>query len=297
MDQNQSSGGSQGGSQDRPQGDSSSSTPGGGSQQQQPYQPPSYGAGQENQQPDYGQTRDIGQGQTQGGQSGYTQPPQQETYAPTPQAQGQYQPQPQQPQYGQGQQGQQQYGQPLQGQYQPPPGQQAQYPPGQYPQQYGQPVQPAPAKKGGMPAWAWVLIGILGAILLLCGALYFFVVNTVNQAGTAITSSLDTFGAGLSFVTFDVAMSTGSYDTAHAVLNDDIGNQYSIDELQSRWEALGGVGEVTTNTGEPVADGNRTRIPWTISNGSDTYKVDVYMQQVDNEWKIVDAQPELIPAP
>jgi hypothetical protein len=184
--------------------------------------------------------------------------------------------------------------------YQQYPQQQQQYPPQGYQQPY--PVAPTPAKKGGVPAIVWIL-GSIALVIVLCVV---GVMVMLNALGNGLVGAVNTAGALVTATEFSTAMSTGSYDTAHDLLSGDLASRYSEATLQSKWEALVGADNtftVNSDFGTPRTDGNRTVVPWTIEgqNGK-TYKVDLYFSQIsgssnDSVLQIVDAKPDLIPAP
>ncbi len=225
------------------------------------------------------------------------QPPQSSAQVPSQggyQQQGSYAPPPQ----GYPQQ-QQQQGYPQQQQGYPP---QQGYPQQQgYPPQYqqGYPVAP-PVKKSGVPAWVWIIGGIL-LFFAIC-IIGFFVI--IGGAVKGITGVVDVAGAAAFATKFDTDLSSGSWQAAHNDLGGDLANNYSASKLQSKWQALVGTGTTSGLSGEigqPRDSGNNTIIPWTItgSNGK-TYSVDLYVQKLSSSadsLKIVDAKPDLIPSP
>ncbi len=194
-----------------------------------------------------------------------------------------------------------------QGGYAPPPQsypqQQQGYPQQQqgYPPQYqqGYPVAP-PVKKSGVPAWVWIIGGIL-LFFAIC-IIGFFVI--IGGAVKGITGVVDVAGAAAFATKFDTDLSSGSWQAAHNDLGGDLANRYSASTLQSKWQALVGTGTTSGLSGEigqPRDSGNNTIIPWTItgSNGK-TYNVDLYVQKLSSSadsLKIVDAKPDLIPSP
>ncbi|HST04724.1 MAG TPA: hypothetical protein VLQ48_08310 [Chloroflexia bacterium] len=223
----------------------------------------------------------------------------------TPPQQAQAQPEvPQQPQQPYAQvPSQGGYPQQQQGGYAPPPQgypQQQGYPPQQgYPQQpYQQyPVAP-PVKKSGVPAWVWIVGGIVLFFVLCFVALY----ALVFSVGKGITSVVNVVGAAAYAETFSTDMASGNYQGAHDTLGSNLANRYSVNTLQSKWEALVGANTFDSGTmGSPRTSGDNVIIPWTINgaNGK-TYNVDLYVSNVSSSadsLKIVDAKPDLIPSP
>jgi hypothetical protein len=248
------------------------------------------------------------------------------SYAPPAQPpQGGYAPPPGAPPPGYGQAPQTPppgYGQmPPQGGYAPPPGappqgygqptQQMGQPYGGYPQQQpGAPVyaqQPypaapqAPAKKGGVPGIVWVLGGIFVGIILCVVIVMVAVGAFVNSASKAITDLADTAVPALNAVSFTTSLQTGDWKTARSLLSNDTANRWSEDQLRDRWQAINGeatFGASNSDTGTPVVSGNRVTVPWSFTgaNGND-YKVDLIFGGASEDYKIVDAKPDLIPQP
>jgi hypothetical protein len=250
--------------------------------------PPSASYGTQPQQPQY----DYGQ-PTQQAPPNYGQMPPQGGYAPP---QGGYMP----PQGAPPQGG---YPQPTQPMGQQPPGGYAQYPGAQ---PYGQtPYPPAQAQaapaKGGVPAIVWILGGVLLTIVLCVVAVF----AIVAALGNAVVSAVNTGGALATATKFSTFMSSGSYQSARDLLSGDIANRYTAATLESKWVALVGedsVFSVNADLGTPRQDGNRVIVPWTIEgqNGKQ-YQVDLYISSLtpssDAVLQIVDAKPDLIPAP
>jgi hypothetical protein len=195
------------------------------------------------------------------------------------------------------------YPQPTQPMGQQPPGGYAQYPGAQ---PYGQaPYPPAQAQaapaKGGVPAIVWILGGVLLTIVLCVVAVF----AIVAALGNAAVGGLNSVGSLAVATTFTTSMSAGDYAGARDLLSGDLANRYTEATLESRWIAL--VGEdntfnVNSDLGTPRQDGNRTVVPWTIEGqNGEQYKVDLYFTSLsassDSVLRIVDAKPDLIPAP
>jgi hypothetical protein len=206
-------------------------------------------------------------------------------------------------------------GYPQQGGYAPPPQgyPQQQYPPQQqgyppqqgypqqgYPPQYqqGYPVAP-PAKKSGLPAWAWIIGGIV-LFFAICIIGFFVVIGGVLKAGSGI---LNVAGAVAYAETFSQDLSSGDFQSAHDTLGSDLANRYSVNTLQTKWQALVGKGNSfgIGKIGSPRTSGDNVIVPWTIkgTNGK-SYNVDLYISNLSSSkdsLKIVDAKPDLIPSP
>ncbi|MEO8285437.1 MAG: hypothetical protein ABI670_03260 [Chloroflexota bacterium] len=226
-------------------------------------------------------------------QGGYQQP-QQQPYQPGQYTQQQGYPQGQYPPQGQYQQPQ---GAPPPGYNPPPQG----YPPAGYQQSaYAQPPAAA-AKKSGVPVFVWVILAVLGVFALLCGGIFWAVASFTNSAGKLVTTGLSTGVAGLTAVGFTTAMQLGEYETAHSYLAGDLANNYTTAKLKQKWEALGGDGgtfDINERLGEPVSNGDRTTIVWTVTPpGKSAVSIELTMDSEKGDWKIIDAKPDLIPNP
>ena len=169
--------------------------------------------------------------------------------------------------------------------------------------QYQQPYPPqsqtvVTQKKGGLPGWAMVLIGLFVAVLLMCGLLYWFVVRAVDEGTKAITNAGDQIGATFTAASFDIALSANSYESAHDLLGGDLANRYSAADLQEKWEALSADGFVSTDMSDVKMSGGRPQVVWSLTPSGGTKKdVTLTFQQSGDDWKIVDASPDLIPSP
>jgi hypothetical protein len=213
--------------------------------------------------------------------------------------------------------------QPSQGGYQPqggyaPPPQgypQQQYPPQQqgyppqqgYPQQQGYPPQyqqgypvAPPVKKSGVPAWVWIIGGIL-LFFAIC-IIGFFVI--IGGAVKGLSGVVNVAGAAAFATKFDTDLSAGNWQAAHNDLGGSLATRYSASTLQSKWQALMGTDNtagVSGEIGQPRDTSDSTIIPWTITgaNGK-SYTIDLYVQKLNSSsdsLKIVDAKPDLIPSP
>lgn len=143
-----------------------------------------------------------------------------------------------------------------------------------------------------------VLIGLFVVILLMCGLVYWFVVKAVDEGTKAITNAGDQIGATLTAASFDISLSANSYESAHDLLGGDLANRYSAADIQQKWEALSADGFVTTDISDVKMSGGRPQVVWSLTPSGGTKKeVTLTMQQSGNDWKIVDASPDLIPSP
>jgi hypothetical protein len=281
----------------------SSSTPPGGSSPEQPGSPPWTPPSAP---PTPPSGYDVSGGSARVEQPSYGPPPGQQ-YAPPPQG---YPQQPQQPPQGAPTQP---YGPPPQG-YPPQPGayqqpgyQQPQYapppqgyPPAGYQQPYAHAQAPVVVNKSGprIPIWLSVTIGILVVFVLVCGGIVVATGMLVNSAGNAITSGLSTAAAGITAVGFTTDMEFGNYDEAYSYLGGNLAKNYSAATLKQKWEALAGNGTINTHLGDPKASGNQTKINWVITPpGKSSVTIELTMDEANNDWKIVDAKPNLIPNP
>lgn len=241
---------------------------------------------------------------------GYPQP-QQQGYAP-PQQGG---PPPGYPPQGY-QQGYQQQGYPPQGYpqgtpppgYAPPPGQ----PPGGYSRPgYTQEYGPQP-KKRGMPVWGWVLIGVGGLAVVMCGLMIAFltylgaqVSSQVNSTFTRIGSAIEVGGLVQTGIVYDFYdnMQIRDYEAAHDLLGGDLAGKYTVDDLRARWEALEETaGTVTADFPYTEAVGSQNTTEESIveeltSEQGETYTIKLKVETSGSTWKITQADPDLIPSP
>jgi hypothetical protein len=143
-----------------------------------------------------------------------------------------------------------------------------------------------------------VILGIVGVLVIGCILFFVAIGLLVNRAGQAIEETGNTINAGVTFTSFDIAMATGNYEDAHSYLGGELADRYTPQELQRRWEALGGGTTPTTTTSEPTMSGNAVTLTWTITpeNGS-SRNVAITLEQVGSDWKITRADPDLIPQP
>ena len=91
-------------------------------------------------------------------------------------------------------------------------------PPPGFQQPYGQMQAPVVVKKSGVPVFVWVLGGILVFIIACSAIAYFTIFATINSAGNALKDVGSTLGVVATTNAFDLAMSTGDYETAHSYL-------------------------------------------------------------------------------
>jgi hypothetical protein len=199
-----------------------------------------------------------------------------------------------------------------QGGYAPPPQgypqQQQGYPPQQgYPQQQGYPAQyqqgypvAPPVKKSGVPAWVWIIGGVV-LFFAIC-IIGFFVI--LGGAVKGLSGVVNVAGAAAFVTKFDTDLTAGNWQAAHNDLGGGLATRYSASTLQSKWQALMGTDNtagVSGEIGQPRDSSDSTIIPWTITgaNGK-SYTIDMYVQKLSSSsdsLKIVDAKPDLIPSP
>lgn len=116
-----------------------------------------------------------------------------------------------------------------------------------------------------------------------------------------LQSSTTAFQAGMAQASaFYTALDRGDYGAAHSILGPDLARRHSVQDLRARWEAfdrgesMSRSGYVLAPTG--LAEGGRAHVIWTfVTSGGLSYKVDLTVQGLGEEWKIVDAEPSLIP--
>ncbi|HYP40939.1 MAG TPA: hypothetical protein VEX13_11325 [Chloroflexia bacterium] len=156
-----------------------------------------------------------------------------------------------------------------------------------------------PAKKGGMPVWGWIVIGVVVFLCLGCTLLSFLLPSMLGRAvTTSITEDLQGLAPSVTASFFYSSLEGHSYDFAQTQLSSKIQGQWSADELREKWVALEDGGTITSEIVDASAtetDG-RVKMKLTSSNGK-TYNVDLDLEFVDDTWEITGASPSLIPNP
>jgi Flp pilus assembly pilin Flp len=192
----------------------------------------------------------------------------------------------------------------------PPPGYQPQgYPPPGPPQGYPPPGYGPPKRSGGMPVWAWVIIGLVAVLIIGCVGL----IAGLTYLGTKVSSSFSSIGAELlnSFEPITVAsafytdLESRDYDSAHGLLSTELASRYSSTDLQTMWQSLESAqGTITPgfprSNDRPGSSTNRTTASVDqelTSEKGKTYKVTLQMEKSGGTWLIKDASPGLIPEP
>jgi hypothetical protein len=156
-----------------------------------------------------------------------------------------------------------------------------------------------PAKKGGMPVWGWIVIGVVVFLCLGCSIAAVVVPGMVGRAVTTnITENLQGIGPSVTATFFYSWLEDHSYELAQAQLSSKIQGQWTTDELQRKWEALEGNGTITSEVVDASAtetDG-RVKVRLTSSNGQ-TYDVNLDLEYTNETWEITGGSPSLIPNP
>jgi hypothetical protein len=159
-----------------------------------------------------------------------------------------------------------------------------------------------------MPGWGWALIG--GGILLVA-CIGFFVVSTIMTLtflGSQVNNTFSRIGSSI-IMGFDPAsvvtdfydnMESRDYDSAYALLAPNFASQTSADDLQSQWEALeSSSGEIFSHFPSDYGDptDTETTIEYTLFTDSDSYDIDITLENSGDQWLITGASPGLIPEP
>jgi hypothetical protein len=156
-----------------------------------------------------------------------------------------------------------------------------------------------PAKKGGMPTWGWIVIGVVVFLCLGCSIAAVVVPGMVGKAvSTSLTENIQGIGPSITASFFYSSMEGHTYDFAQTQLSSKMKGEWSAEELQQRWEALEDGGTITSevvNASATETDG-RVKVRLTSSNGA-TYDVDLDFEYVNETWEITGASPSLIPNP
>ena len=195
-------------------------------------------------------------------------------------------------------------GYPPPGYYPPPgtpPGTPQGYPPSAYSQQQ--------AQKSGIPAWAWVIIGMVLVIVIGCVG----VIAALGYGVSQVSKNFSAIGAGLleSFEPVTVAyefytdLEAGDYNGAHDLLSPDLAFRYTAADLQTRWQALEsaqgkmipGFPTIAGNPGR-AKDGDSVAVNAALSSANGKiYNIALKVQKSGDTWLIQDAGPDLIPEP
>jgi hypothetical protein len=198
--------------------------------------------------------------------------------------------------------------------YSQPPGPGGAPPPWNYPppgppqgQGYPPPGYSEAPKKSGMPAWAWIIIGFVGLLILSCAG----VIAALGYVGNQVSKSFSTIGTGFfeSLEPMSVAsefyayLESNDYDSAHELLSSDLGSKWTSGDLQLKWDALSS-SQGTVTPGFPTTHGgygsNKSSVTLdqelTSSSGK-VYIITLTMVKSGDTWVIQDANPGLVPDP
>ncbi len=153
-----------------------------------------------------------------------------------------------------------------------------------------------------MPVIAWVLGGLVVAVLLICGIASFIAAQALNTGSRALTDAFGTVEAsvgGIPSWLFYNDLNAGDYDSARDYLSDDLKREYSAARLQEEWERLvDGAGGITV--GDYVTIGNNNNLWLQELEGQENgqlYEIQVTVRTIGSEYLITDAKPSLIPEP
>jgi hypothetical protein len=144
---------------------------------------------------------------------------------------------------------------------------------------------------------------VLLATILGCVFIFWMVSNAFN---TAVNTTFSSIGAELgdigpyaTAISFSTSMTFGKYDDAHTLLGGDLANRYNASTLKQRWEALSEDGTstgVSNQLGSSRSLGsNRSSLDWVITTPQGDETVELIIEQQGNDWKIVEARPDLLP--
>jgi hypothetical protein len=154
-----------------------------------------------------------------------------------------------------------------------------------------------------VPVIVWIIGGVLLATILGCVLVFWMVSNAVgtavNTTFSRIGNELGGFGPYATSIGFTTSMTFGNYDDAHNYLSGDLANRYSADTLEQRWEALstgeGSLGVENSLGDVETLDANRSSVDWTVTTPNGDETIQLIMEPQGDEWKIVEARPDLLP--
>jgi hypothetical protein len=160
-----------------------------------------------------------------------------------------------------------------------------------------------------MPAWAWVIIGMVLVIVIGCVG----IIAALGYGVSQVSKNFSAIGAGLleSFEPVTVAyefytdLEAGDYNGAHDLLSPDLAFRYTAADLQTRWEALESAqGKIipgfptTTGSAGRARNGDSVSVDEALSSANGKiYNLSLKMQKSGDTWLIQDAGPGLIPEP
>jgi hypothetical protein len=131
-------------------------------------------------------------------------------------------------------------------------------------------------------------MGVVGITCVACVGVF---VAGGSLIGTAV-------GIGTTTAQFYTDLQAGQYESAHALLGEELASQYSSSDLQTAWENLAATGPVKfTVGGSGSVENGRAVIPLIFTTSSGTRTVTLTLQQAGKNWKITGADPSLIPEP
>jgi hypothetical protein len=143
-----------------------------------------------------------------------------------------------------------------------------------------------------------------GVVLLGCATITLFVVSAfvgsevnhsfhpwITPPATAIPYPNDDFYHYLA---------AHEYEKAHALLSPTLAAQYTLEILRSRWEGLeqaeGTVVVLRLMNPDSSRNDGRVTTSWQVATGAGSdYRITLFMHLMSDSWKIVKAEPNLIP--
>lgn len=146
----------------------------------------------------------------------------------------------------------------------------------------------------GVPVWAWAAIGVL----LLGSAIYVGIMIALG-IGTgdppeATPAAGDPRSADLFVASFYDALSFHDYVYASTLVGQPLAERFDAVELRARWEAFEAeAGRVVVLA--PESAGENTVVQRLRTGDGVTFEMRVTVERVGGEWRIVAAEPDLVP--
>lgn len=147
----------------------------------------------------------------------------------------------------------------------------------------------------GLPVWAWASLGAL----LLAGAVYIGIMIALGigpvDTPEATPVAGDARPADLFVAGFYDALSFHDYVYASTLVGQPLAERYDPAALRATWEAFeANQGRVVVLA--PESSGDHTVVQRLRTGDGVTFEMRVTVERVDGAWKIVGAEPDLVPA-
>jgi hypothetical protein len=155
--------------------------------------------------------------------------------------------------------------------------------------------EPSGAIWAGLPVWVWTSLGVL----LLAGAAYvgIMIALGIGPADTPEATPIagDARPADLFVAGFYDALSFHDYVYASTLVGQPLAERYDPAALRARWEAFeANRGRVVVLA--PESAGENTVVQRLRTGDGASFEMRVTVERADGAWRIVAAEPDLVPA-